>query len=416
MRILMLTQWFQPEPVFKGLPLAKAFRDLGHEVEVLTGFPNYPGGKLYPGYRVRPWQAEVMEGIPVKRVALYPSHDESGLRRILNYTSFGLSAGVLGPLLVKRPDVVYVYNMVTTAAAARWLRALTGCRILLDVQDLWPDAVAHSKMMGSPRLLAALGRWCMAEYRRADGIVTLSPGVKEKLCQGGVPPERVEVIYNWCDETEITVAAPDPALARQWGFEGRFNVVFAGTMGKGQALDAVLEAARSLAESCPEVLFTFIGGGIEVERLQGLAAGASNVQFIPRQPASQIGAFLALADVVLVHVKAAPFYEMVIPSKVQAYMYSGKPILIAVPGDATRLVEAAGAGLGCLPENPASLAAGVEALRDLPREQLAAMGASGQTYYHEHLSMKVGVAALDRALRRVAGQPGEQEVANEHAG
>src|ERR1051326_6344956 len=102
MRILMLTQWFDPEPNFKGLAFARELVSRGHEVEVLTGFPNYPGGKLYPGYRVRLWQRESMEGIPVVRVPLYPSHDRSAWRRVWNYLSFALAAALLGPALVRR--------------------------------------------------------------------------------------------------------------------------------------------------------------------------------------------------------------------------------------------------------------------------------------------------------------------------
>jgi glycosyltransferase involved in cell wall biosynthesis len=408
MRILMLTQWFQPEPMLKGLPLAKAFRDRGHEVEVLTGFPNYPGGQVYPGYRIRPWQSETVDGIAVKRVALYPSHDGSGWRRVLNYGSFATSTAVLGPLLVKRPDVVYVCNLVTLVRTARWLRTLMGCPVVVDILDLWPDAVLHSNMLKSPLLLSLLSKWCFSEYARADRLVAVSPGTKRLLCERGIAQDRIDLIPNWCDETEISVPPPDPELARQWGFEGRFNVVFAGTMGKGQALDAVLDAARRLADTCPEVLFTFIGGGIEVEHLRAAAAGAANVQFIPRQPASEIGAFLALADVLLVHLQAAPFYETVIPSKVQAYMYCGKPILAGMRGDATQLVQEAGAGMGCEPENPESIAAAVMALRDLPRDGLEAMGASGRRYYDEHLAMRVGVASLERALLRVVTDRSEQ--------
>ena len=124
MRILFLTQWFQPEPFFKGLPFVKALRDRGHEVEVLTGFPNYPGGKVYPGYCVRFYQRETMDGIPVHRVALYPSHDKSASRRILNYLSFSLSAFLIGPWLVGKPDLIYVYNLVTLGPAAFLFRLL----------------------------------------------------------------------------------------------------------------------------------------------------------------------------------------------------------------------------------------------------------------------------------------------------
>ena len=106
----MLMQWCRPEPDFKCIPMAKALIRRGHNVEILTGFPNYPGGRLYAGYRMRLWQRETIEGVPVIRVPLYPSHDKSSFRRACNYGSFALSAAILGPLLARRPDIVYVYN------------------------------------------------------------------------------------------------------------------------------------------------------------------------------------------------------------------------------------------------------------------------------------------------------------------
>ena len=117
---------FQPEPMFKGLPFAQALAARGHTVEVLTGFPNYPGGKVYPGYRIRPWQRENLGGVRVNRVALYPSHDRSGMRRMLNYLSFAFSCLLFGPWLVSKPDVIYVFNLVTLGPAAFLLRGLSG--------------------------------------------------------------------------------------------------------------------------------------------------------------------------------------------------------------------------------------------------------------------------------------------------
>ena len=236
MRILMLTQYFQPEPVFKGLPLVKALRDRGHGVEVLTGFPNYPGGRVYDGYRLRPWRREVMDGIPVNRVAHYPSHDRSGVRRMLNYLSLGASAGVVGPWLVQKPDVIYAFSLITLGPAARWLRRLKGAKIVFDVQDLWPESVAGSGMLSNRLFLRILDRWCRLEYRKADRLVVLSPGFKRNLMARGIPEAKIDVVYNWCDEDSIAVPPRDPRLAEAWGFAGRFNVVFAGNLGRMQGL------------------------------------------------------------------------------------------------------------------------------------------------------------------------------------
>jgi len=405
MKILMLTQWFQPEPTFKGLPLARALRDRGHEVEVLTGFPNYPGGKLYPGYRVRPWSRETMDGIRVNRVALYPSHDCNTVGRVFSYLSFGATSALLGPWLVRKPDVIHVFNLVTLDVAAGLLRRLRGCRTVLDVQDLWPESLSASGMMKNRLLLGSLDRWCRAAYRHADRIITLSPGSKQHLADRGVPEDRVEVIYNWCDEASLVLPEPDPGVARELGFAGRFNIVFAGNMGLAQALGPVIEAARRLLNRAPDVLFTFIGGGVEVERLKQSARDLPNVQFFPRRPMSEVGAVLSNANALLVHLKADPLFEITIPSKIQAYLFAGKPILCGVKGDAADLVCRAGAGLPFTPEDPDALAKAVLTLLGLGADGLRLMGEAGRAFYRKQLAMDEGVRRMEEAFESVVAVP-----------
>ena len=398
MKILMLSQFFEPEPRFKGLSLAQALRARGHEVEILTGFPNYPTGEVFPGYKIRPWTRETMAGIRVNRVALYPSHDRSAVRRAANYLSFGTSAALLGPWLVRRPDVIHVYNLPTLGPAAGLIRALRGARIVLDLQDLWPESVAGSGMMGNKVLLQVLERWCRAEYHRPDRLSVQSPGFMRNLIGRGVPPENIDVVYNWCDESALRMPVPDPALARQLAFTGRFNVTFAGTIGIMQALDCAIAAARRLLTTAPEVLFTFVGSGVDVDRLRQLAHGLPNVQFLPHRPASEVAGILAISDVLLVHLKDDPLFSITIPSKTQAYLYAGKPILCGLRGDAADLVRQAGAGLCFTPEDPESLASGVLAMRDLGESARRSMGESGSSYYRRHLSFEQGVLRTERSL------------------
>ena len=288
MRVLLITQWFDPEPTFKGLLFAQELRRQGHEVEVLTGFPNYPGGKIYPGYRILPFQREHMDGIPVLRVPLYPSHDLSGVKRAFNYISFAVSATV-GSLLLKRPDVVYVYHPpATVALAAMVLKTLKGVPFVYDIQDLWPDTLAATGMMRRPWVLRAVDRWMNQIYRSANQVVVLSDGFKKKLIERGVPENKLTVIPNWTDESQIQIPAYDADRAEELGFKGRFNVVFAGTMGKAQALDVVLKAAIILQESAPQVKFTMIGGGVDVVRLTEKMREQKllNVAFLSRRPPS----------------------------------------------------------------------------------------------------------------------------------
>jgi colanic acid biosynthesis glycosyl transferase WcaI len=406
MRILFLTQWFEPEPTFKGLLFARELTARGHDVEVLTGFPNYPGGHVYPGYRIRPWVREQIDGISILRVALYPSHDKSAFGRVLNYTSFAISAAVIGTALIRKPDVVYVYHPPATIGfAAMVIGLFRKVPFLYDIQDLWPDTVTLSGMISSPAAFTLLDKWCRLVYRRARHIVVLSPGFKQRLVQRGVPPDKIDVIYNWCDENTIRPTELAPGIASMLGLSDCFNVMFAGTMGVGQALDAVLEAAALCHHTLPKVRFVFVGGGVDRSRLEQKARdlGLNNVRFLPRQPMSAMGAVLKLADVLLVHLQDHSLFNITIPSKTQAYMASGKPVLMAVRGDAAQLIIQSGGGLVCEPENSRSIADTVARFAAMSPEQLRSMGEAGKRYYSAHLSMKAGVTKFEALFAGICG-------------
>lgn len=405
MRILMLTQWFDPETTFKGLAFAKALQERGHEVEILTGFPNYPGGKVYPGYRIRFFQREVMEGIPVIRVPLYPSHDASTIRRIANYATFALSAATIGAAAVKPADVMYVYHPpATVALPAIVIGSMRRIPFVYDIQDLWPDTLNATGMVNNKYMHEMVDRWCRWTYRAAGKIVVLSPGFKEMLVGRGVPGEKIEVIYNWCDEAQIPKTPKNESLAKRLGIFGKFNILFAGTMGKAQALDAVLDAAGRIGDRIPEVQFVFVGGGIDVDRLKLVSRERhlDNVLFLPRRPIPEIGEILNLADVLLVHLKDVPLFQITIPSKIQAYLAVGRPILAGVRGDAAELIRMAGAGVDFLPENPESFSEAVEKLYRMPRALLDEMGDRGRRYYRRELSLSVGVSRFEEVFQAAA--------------
>ena len=395
----MLTQYFQPEPNFKGLPLAKALRDRGHQVQVLTGFPNYPGGKLYNGYKLRLWRLEEMDGIKIIRVPLFPSHNRSGVLRILNYLSFGVSACILGPWLIKKPDIVFVYNLITLGPASRAIRLFTRAKVVIDVLDLWPESVSESGMLRSRFVSRLLAWWCKHEYKAADKLIACTPGFKQNLANRGIDQAKLDMIYNWCDESSIIIPEPNSVVAQELGFTNHFNIVFAGTMGVMQALDSIMDAAKLVAKEFSDVKFTFVGGGIEVDRLRKISASMGNVQFLPQMPPSDIGSVFANADALLVHLKDAPIFEITVPSKIQAYLYAGKPILCGVRGDAAKLVRDSGGGIPFEPENAQSLVEAIRQLKQMTPDARREMGIGGQTYYRNRLSFAKGVAEIEAVLQ-----------------
>jgi colanic acid biosynthesis glycosyl transferase WcaI len=388
--------------MFKGLPFAKGLAEIGHRVEVVTGFPNYPAGKIYPGYRIRASQRENIDSIPVLRLPLFPSHSNSTLGRIANYISFGASAALLAPLQIERPDVIYVYNLITLGLAARLARRFHGCSVLLDVQDLWPESVLSSGMMKNRWMRRILQRWCAAEYARPDHITVLSPGFKQRLLEQGVPARKVDVVYNWCEEIPINLAASEKRqLRRELCFEGRFVVLFAGTMGRVQALDVAIAAAAAVRDRCPTILFAFLGGGVDVARLKSLAQGQPNVRFMPKCSVPEAMRVISAADALLVHLKDDPLFGITIPSKTQAYLYAGKPILMGVRGDAADLVKQAGSGIAFEPENLESLVGAVEEMfgkTDLERSQ---MGVRGRAFYLKRLSFAEGLQRFNGLFQRL---------------
>ena len=404
-RVLLLTQWFDPEPTFKGMVFARELVRQGFEVEVLTGFPNYPGGKIYPGYRIKLLQREVIDGVQVTRVPLYPNHDQSAIKRVLNYASFAASSLVYGLFVARSADVIYAYHPpLTVGITASLIRLLRRIPVVYDIQDMWPDTLRATGMLNNARALNAVEAVCQWVYRRVDQIVVLSPGFKRLLMQRGVPETKVNVIYNWADE--VALAAPQGQLPASFPSAKQFRIIFAGNMGKAQALDAVLDAAALLQTRGSQVCFVMLGAGVEVKRLKQITVDLKlhNVVFLPPVPMAEVGTYLHAADALLVHLRKDPLFEVTIPSKTQAYMTVGKPLLMAVDGDAADLVLQSNGGVVAESENAVALADAAEGLAALPSEQLLAMGQRTRRYYQDHLALSVGVAEFGAIFKHLSSK------------
>jgi glycosyltransferase involved in cell wall biosynthesis len=360
--------------------LAESLQALGHEVTVLTGFPNWPTGRLAPGYKIRPYQREVLGGIPILRVPLFPDHSRSSMRRTMNYASFAISAAALGPVLAPRCDVIHCnFPPVSLGPPAwllsRWLRA----PLTFEIQDMWPETLAATEMVNSRLALRLVDRAAKWGYRRAAAIRVITQGFRDNLLAKGVPAEKIHVISNWVDVERYRPEEPDEALARDLGLAGRFNVMFAGTIGLCQGLDAILEAAALLAD-LPAVQLVFAGDGVDLARLKSLAAerGLANVRFLGWVPAERMAKLYAMSDVLLFTLRDSPVFQITIPHKVFAYMASAKPVLAAVEGDAASVVLGAKAGLQCPPNQPQAMANAIRQFHAMSAQQRRTMGENGR--------------------------------------
>lgn len=409
LRVIFLTITYDPEPgALRGLPLAKWLAARGYEIKVLTAFPQYPAGKLYPGYRMRPWQRETIDGIPILRVPIYPSHDSNALRRVWTYLSFMLSSATIGAALIGPADLVYLYEPPpTNGLAALVLKYFRRTPIVHHIADMWPETVVESGMLSASSSRRAaevlLGAWCRFLYRQAACMSVLSPGFKRLLMERGVPEEKIEVIYNWTDESVFRPVPRDPALAKELGMEGRINFVYAGNFGPLQGLDAVIRAA-ALVNDRSDIQIVLIGTGPKEGELKALAAelGTTNVRFVPRRDYRELPAINALSDVLLVHLRDLPFLAATIPSKTQVSLASARPVLMAVRGDSADIVRNASAGIVCEPDDPVALADAMRRFADMSGDERDAMGERGRSYYLRYLSLAVAGEHMDRVLRATA--------------
>jgi glycosyltransferase involved in cell wall biosynthesis len=395
MRIAYLTQWFEPEPnIVKGVAFVRALEAAGHQVTVFTGFPNYPRGKLYPGYRLHFLQREKIDGVTVVRLPLYPSHDHSSIRRSLNFLSFFVSLLVYLLMRRSRFDLAYVYHPpITVGLAAAIADLFRPLPFVLDVQDLWPDTIAATGMAGASRISGLLAACCRFVYRRASAVVTQSNGIREALIARGVPAEKVSVVHNWAD-------AEFREIPKANGESRAFNLVYGGNLGRAQQLETLLEAAAILSDKPDDIRITLFGSGIEEAGLRERAEALDNVRFAGRVPQRDMIYAFAKADALVLHLRDNPLFDITIPSKTQFYLAMGRPIIAGLNGEAAAMLRESGAAIVVPSADAKALAEAIEGLARLPSAERKRMGRNGRDYYQRNLSFQRG---MERTIALLEG-------------
>ncbi len=401
MRILFITQWYRPEPLTYQSDLAETLQARGHEVFVMTGFPNWPTGKVMDGYAIRPWQRERLGGVQVIRMPLFPDHSKSAGRRVLNFSSFAASCFCIGPWLVPHCDLVYCnFPPVTLGAPAWLLSSMMRAPLTFEVQDLWPETMQATDMVNNPRILKLVDRIAMWGYRRAAAIRVISPGFRDHLVAKGIRPDKIHVIPNEVDTERYRPRPADPQLARELGLADKVNIMYAGTMGKAQGLDTLLEAAY-LVKDLTDVRFVLIGDGTEIESLKALAAEKqlSNVKFMPRVSPEKIAQIYPFAELMFVATRDDPLFRITIPHKIYTYMANSKPILGALAGNPAEVIQSAGAGIICPPGQPRALADAIRTFFALTPEQHRAMGQNGFRVVSENYNRNLILGRVEQLFK-----------------
>lgn len=399
MRLLFISQLFDPEYAIKGVKFLESLQKKGMQIDVITTFPNYPTGKVFDGYKVKLWQIEQHKHIRVIRVYSLISHSKSKIARALNYLTFMFSA-FIASLFIRKPDIIYAYHPQFTvglmAVSLKWIRRVP---FVTDVQDLWPDALNATGLQKKGFFYKIIYKLCNLIYRQAAHVIVLSEGYKQTLVERGINREKITVVYNWYADSRPTVERPlSSTLLLPEHYTYKF--VYAGNLGAAQSLKSVIDAFVRLEQHA--ISLVIIGTGVEETELKAHAVqlNSRNIFFLGYVASEKITDYLAEADALVVHLRDQPLFKITIPSKVQASLNSAKPILMAVGGEANQIIENAKAGVTAKPQDPDSIAEAALQLLAV-KHQWQAMGASGQLYYNQHMGMNIGTGKIVSILQLV---------------
>lgn len=385
MNILIVTQYFWPEN-FRINGLAVSMKERGHQVTVLTGLPNYPGGKIHEGYATFKNMRQDYKGITVYRVPIVPRGSKGAFQLFFNYTSFIVSGLLNGPWLLRgcRFDSIFVYGVspILQAIPALFLGWLKECSVTVYIQDLWPESLEATGYVRNPHILALVRRMVRFIYSHTDLLLVQSHAFIASV-ESLVPGKRVAYLPNSVDKSfcvSSSVLVPNIP-----GLESGFSVMFAGNVGTGQAMEAIVDAA-SLLKNHPDINFVILGQGSRWEWMcqEVKARGLSNLHLPGSFPFETMPHFMKKASVLLVSLADEPCFSMTIPSKLQAYMASGRPILAFLNGEGARIVTEAKAGLAVPAEDAKALSDAVLRLHAMTAEERKNLGSNGYLYYNEH--------------------------------
>jgi glycosyltransferase involved in cell wall biosynthesis len=395
LNILYISQYFPPEmgaPAARVSELSRHWVEAGHEVTVLTGFPNHPDGVLRPEYRKyfrRGIFREQIGSVNVVRTWLLPFPNRKTYERILNYSSFCASASFTGSFL-PRPDVVIATSpQLLVGLAGWWVARIKRVPFVLEVRDLWPESLAAVGVGGAnSRLHRTIGKLAAFLYRRADHIVVVSPAFRERLIKDwSVDAKKISVVQNGVETSIFSPRHTDPDLRAALNVDGRFVASFIGTIGLAHGLETLISAAGRLQRQAPDVLFMLVGEGADRERVQAMARakGLTNIIFEPQQPREKIPAYISASNVCLVLLRQSEVFETVIPTKMLEFMSCARPVILGVLGQARQIVESAGAGVCIEPGDSGALC---DAILQLQQNRALGekLGRNGREYIVQNLS------------------------------
>jgi glycosyltransferase involved in cell wall biosynthesis len=390
MRILLISQYFWPE-TFIVNDLAKKLVSKGHIVTVATGKPNYPDGVIYNGYSAKGTQSEFYsDTIEVLRVPIYPRGEGGAKKLILNYLSFVLMGLWHFPKMLKGKQfdaiIVFAPSPITQVIPAIFLKWIKRAHLAVWVQDLWPESLSATGFVKNKGALKLVGLLVRGIYFFCDTLLLQSRAFFAPTLRY-TNADKLVYFSNSIDTSSAPASSTLP-VELQRELESNFSVVFAGNLGTAQSLDSVVEAARLLKDE-PDLKLILVGSGSMAKWVmeQKILYHLDNLILAGRFPMDTMPEIFSRSSALLVSLKDEEIFSYTVPSKVQAYLAAGRPIIAALRGEGAQVIDESGAGLTCQPGNGQALADAILTLKSSSAEQLKAMGNAGRDYFNEHYDM-----------------------------
>lgn len=389
MNIALVTQYFWPES-FSINDLVSSLVEQGHTVEVFTGKPNYPDGKVFEGYTAEGCLQESFgDNVIVHRVPLRPRGNSGGKGLFLNYLSFVFNGLRFFPAQAKDKsfDVILVFTLspITSVVPAIYLKRKLKTHLAIWVLDLWPESLSATGFIKNKLMLSIVGLMVRSIYACTDTIL-----VQSRAFVGAVSryanPDKIFYYPNSSADVSLSPAkettVPSELLAL---LDHSFCAVFTGNLGTAQAVETLLAAAVRLKHLSGFKL-VLVGSGSMSGWLQQKKneLGLSNLVLAGRFPANEMPQFLHRAKGLVVSLKRADVFAQTVPAKIQSYLAAARPIIAAIDGEGARVVSESGAGLTCPAEDAEQLASCFEQLYRMSDAQRASLGEAGRLYFLEH--------------------------------
>ena len=391
MNILIVTPHFHPEN-FRINDFALEFQKRGHKITVLTGIPDYPGGKFFDGYGIFKKSREKFNGVKIYRAPLIPRGSGSNIRLALNYITFVIGAIFTSFFIIRNKlDIIFVFepSPITVGLPAIFIKKIKKIPICFWVLDLWPESVVSArniKFRIIPRLLNPIVKFI---YKHSDKILVSSRGFIRSIEEKGISRKKIQFFPQWAEPLFKPVRTKNNLLGKIP--KESFKIMFAGNIGEAQDFPSVLKAAKSLKNN-KNIQWLILGGGRKAGWVKDkiIEYGLENCfHMLGSFPIEKMPEFYTTADAMLFSLKDEYIFSITIPAKVQSYLACGKPILAMINGESSKLINDAGAGLTCSAEDSVGLSNNILKMSKISSNEIKKMGENSINYYKKYFDRQM---------------------------